>query len=54
MTTLIMKLQEYRMQRIEEPIDKPTLIFALAAFGGVSLYGFSALAMILTHAFSLM
>ena len=46
MTTLVMK---YHEARLVDPIDKPTLIFALAAFGGVTMYGLSAAGMILHH-----
>lgn len=46
MTTLMMKLHE---QRLAEPIDKPIFIFALAAFGGVTIYGLTAAGMILHH-----
>ena len=34
-------------RRLKEPIDKPTFIFALAAFGGVSLYGITVAGLIL-------
>lgn len=49
MSTLVMQYQE---QRMIEPIDKPTFIFALATFGGVSLYGLTVCGMIITDIFS--
>lgn len=39
MSTYVMQYQEERMV---QPIDKPTYIFALATFGGVALYGLAA------------
>ena len=49
MSTLVMR---YHEQRIQEPIDTPTFIFALAAFSGVTLYGLTAAGMIITDIFS--
>lgn len=49
MSTLVM---QYQVERIREPIDTPTLIFSLAAFSGVSLYGLTVSGLIVADIFT--
>ena len=49
MSTYVM---QYQVERMHQPIDTATKIFALATFGGVALYGLTASGLIAIDMFS--